>query len=189
MRVGILILVLIIFIPNVSALCEEDQININIATVEELDEISYIGPSRAEQMITLRPFDSVDDMIRIVGIGEIYLDAIISQGLACVGEDVPEETQEETTEEPVEELVEEDEEETRQTSKKSEEILIEEIAVKEPLKDVELEIINLNPKVIKSENDNEKLNNNYALYGFVFFCVLIIVLFVLRRNKYKNEFG
>jgi len=48
----------------------------------------------------------------------------------------------------------------------------------------------LNPKVIKSEDDNENLSkSNYAIYGLVFFCVLLVVLFILRKNKYnKNEF-
>ena len=184
MRVGILILMFVVLISGVSALCEEGQININTANAEELDEISYIGPARAEQMITLRPFDSVDDMIRIVGIGEIYLDAIKSQGLACVGETIVEEV----PEEPVEEIIEEPEEETTKEKKVVEEYQEIVDIREEETGPIELEMINLNPKVIKSENDNEKLNNNYALYGFVFFCVLIIVLFVLRRNKYKNEF-
>jgi len=55
---------------------------------------------------------------------------------------------------------------------------------------IELQTINLNPKVIKSEDDNENLSkSNYAIYGLVFFCVLLVVLFILRKNKYnKNEF-
>ena len=101
-------------------------------------------------------------------------------------------SEEETTEPPPEEVVEESEEEEESSEKPKETVeenVIERIVgTGSTIRDVELEIINLNPKVIKSENDNEKLNNNYALYGFVFFCVLIIVLFVLRRNKYKNEF-
>ena len=54
----------------------------------------------------------------------------------------------------------------------------------------ERETIILNPQVIKSENDNENLSkSNYAIYGLVFFCVLLVVLFILRKNKYnKNEF-
>lgn len=55
---------------------------------------------------------------------------------------------------------------------------------------LELKIITLNPKVIKSENGKEDLNkNNYAIYGFVLFSVLLGVLFILRKNRYnKNEF-
>lgn len=101
----------------------------------------------------------------------------------CPSEEEPEE---ETPEEPPEEK-DEDERTTKEKKVVEEYQEIAEIREEEtgPIK---LKMINLNPKVIKSENDNEKLNNNYALYGFVFFSVLIIVLFVLRRNKYKNEF-
>jgi hypothetical protein len=183
MKYLLIILLIIVLLTNLSsALCEEDQIDINTASAEELDEIVYIGPARAEQIIALRPFDSINDMIRIVGIGEVYLSAIKSQGLACVGEDVPEEVPEEPAEEK-----EEDEETTKEEEIVEEHQEITEIR-QEETGPIELNIINLNPKVIKSENDNEKLNNNYAIYGFVFFCVLIIVLFVLRGKRYKNEF-
>lgn len=96
----------------------------------------------------------------------------------------------EEDEEPSEEPVEEKDEDERTAKEKKVVEEYQEIAEirEEETGPIELKMINLNPKVIKSENDNEKLNNNYALYGFVFFCVLIIVLFVLRRNKYKNEF-
>ncbi len=187
MRAGILILILVIFIPNVSALCEGGQININTASAEKLEGINYIGPAKAQEIVNSRPFDSVDDLIEVKGIGNWTLDKIKTQGLACVGKDVPEEPpEEETPEEPPEEK--EDDERTTKEKKVVEEYQeIVEIR-EEETGPIELKMINLNPKVIKSENDNEKLNNNYALYGFVFFCVLIIVLFVLRRNKYKNEF-
>ena len=47
----------------------------------------------------------------------------------------------------------------------------------------------LNPQVIKSENDNENLDkNNYAVYGFVAFCILIGILFIIKNKKDKNEF-
>lgn len=101
-----------------------------------------------------------------------------------------EEDEEPPEEEPSEEPVEEKDEDERTAKEKK---VVEEYQEMAEIREeetgpIELKMINLNPKVIKSENDNEKLNNNYALYGFVFFCVLIIVLFVLRRNKYKNEF-
>lgn len=190
----ILILLFIFLISGVSALCEEGQIDINIASAEELDEIVYIGPARAEQIIALRPFDSVDDMIRISGIGEIYLSAIKEQGLACVNGQEEEIEEEDETEEPVEEA-EEDKETTKEENvvEEHQEIEerpeIEEISSRET-EPIELQTINLNPKVIKSEDDNENLSEgNYAIYGLVFFCVLLVVLFILRKNKYnKNEF-
>jgi competence protein ComEC len=49
-----------------------------------LQEITQIGPSRARQMIELRPFTSVDDMDRINGITPATVAQIKAQGLACV---------------------------------------------------------------------------------------------------------
>ena len=49
-----------------------------------MQEIKYIGPVRAQQMLDLRPFSSVDDMIRIKGIGEKLLAKIKEEGIACV---------------------------------------------------------------------------------------------------------
>lgn len=57
--------------------------DVNSATVEELDRIKHIGPVRAAEMITLRPFSSLDDLVRINGIGPSRLADIKSEGLAC----------------------------------------------------------------------------------------------------------
>lgn len=60
-------------------------ININTASLQELQEIVHIGPARAEELINLRPFNSVDDLKRIKGVGQARLDDIKAQGRACVG--------------------------------------------------------------------------------------------------------
>ena len=49
-----------------------------------MEDIIHIGPSRAAQMVGLRPFASVEDLARIKGIGPSRLADIIEQGLACV---------------------------------------------------------------------------------------------------------
>jgi competence protein ComEC len=59
-------------------------ININTASLEELQYIIYIGPERAGQIIRLRPFDSVDDLVRIDGIGPARLEAIKRQNIVVV---------------------------------------------------------------------------------------------------------
>ena len=74
---------------------------------------------------------------------------------------------EEVPEEPVEEAEEEEINEEHQEIEEFQEI-------EEPLSKettlIELQTINLNPQVIKSENDNENLSkSNYAVYGLVFF--------------------
>ncbi len=87
-------------------------VDINSASEEELVCITHIGPSRAKDLISLRPFSSVLDMKRIGGIGEpgsATLTAIEEQGLAVVGGGVIfKEKEEEETEEKEEETKEEE---------------------------------------------------------------------------------
>jgi competence protein ComEC len=62
-------------------------IDINRAGFVELQEIIHIGPDRAQQVIDLRRsqlFRSVDDLIRVDGIGPARLADIKAQGKACV---------------------------------------------------------------------------------------------------------
>ena len=59
-------------------------ININTASVEELQYIIHIGAERAGQIIRLRPFDSVDDLIRVDGIGPARLADIKRQNIVVV---------------------------------------------------------------------------------------------------------
>jgi beta-lactamase superfamily II metal-dependent hydrolase len=62
-------------------------IDINRAGFMELQEIIHIGPDRAQQIIDLRRiqlFRSVDDLIRVDGIGPARLADIKAQGKACV---------------------------------------------------------------------------------------------------------
>lgn len=60
-------------------------ININEASFEELQNIKHVGVDRAEQIIHLRPFQSVSDLIKVKGIGESRLNDIIQENIACVG--------------------------------------------------------------------------------------------------------
>ena len=59
-------------------------ININTASLEELQKIVHIGPSRAEDIVRLRPFKSIDDLTRVSGIGPSRLQDIREEGLAYV---------------------------------------------------------------------------------------------------------
>lgn len=172
-------LLLIVFLNLIYAECSNEQININTASATELDKITYVGPATAESIISARPFSSVDDLIRVSGIGEIKLEAIKTQGLACI---------ENTDIEPEEEeKIEEDETETQKEVEKNE-IAEEEILVINPKKDA----IKLSPQTIKSEENNSNLNkNNYAIYGLVIFCILLGGLFLAKKIKFKerkNEF-
>lgn len=59
-------------------------ININQASINEVQKIIHIGPERAEDLIDLRPYDSVEDLTSIKGIGPARIADIKDQGLACV---------------------------------------------------------------------------------------------------------
>ncbi|MFC7319682.1 MBL fold metallo-hydrolase [Halobacillus campisalis] len=63
----------------------EGCVDINHASVEELQEITQIGPARAEDLIELRPYQSIDDLTKISGIGPARIDEIKAQGVACTG--------------------------------------------------------------------------------------------------------
>ncbi|WP_338789037.1 helix-hairpin-helix domain-containing protein [Metabacillus sp. FJAT-53654] len=58
----------------------KDKININLATSEELQTITGIGPSKAEAIITFRdengPFTSPEGLLEVSGIGEKSLEKI-----------------------------------------------------------------------------------------------------------------
>jgi competence protein ComEC len=59
-------------------------IDINKASIEQLQEIVHIGPERAQDVVNLRPYQSVEDLSRIEGIGPSRLNDIVIEGLACV---------------------------------------------------------------------------------------------------------
>lgn len=64
--------------------CVAGQVDINSAGFDQLLLIIHIGPERAGQIVSLRPFVSVDAMERISGIGPARLADIKAEGIACV---------------------------------------------------------------------------------------------------------
>lgn len=81
---GLLILI-VLLLSGVSASCSETQIDINTASAEELDKITGIGPVYAERIIENRSYESLDDLLRVKGIGDKTLEKIKAEGLACAG--------------------------------------------------------------------------------------------------------
>jgi len=80
----ILLLFLLLFLA-LPILCLAEQIDINSATLSQLDDIVHIGPKTAQKIIDGRPFSSVQDLSKVKGIGNgKYLQDIINQGWACV---------------------------------------------------------------------------------------------------------
>ncbi|MBZ1345122.1 MAG: lamin tail domain-containing protein [Candidatus Nealsonbacteria bacterium] len=72
--------------PQSSEVKEADpfKIDINTALLKDLVKIVHIGKVRAEELISLRPFYSLDDLTRIKGISPKRLEDIKKQGLAWV---------------------------------------------------------------------------------------------------------
>ena len=59
-------------------------VDINSATLQQLDTLTGIGPKYAQAIIGGRPYSSIDDLLQVKGIGPSTLEKIKAQGLACV---------------------------------------------------------------------------------------------------------
>jgi len=62
-----------------------DCIDINSANEDEVQGIIHIGPERAPDVIKHRPYNSIDDLGRIKGIGPARIKDIKEQNKACTG--------------------------------------------------------------------------------------------------------
>jgi len=162
---NILLFIFIIFVNVylVSGSCDDGQVDINSASLKELDKLDGIGKTKAQAIIDSRPFDSVDDLVDVAGIGDATLEKIISQGLACVSDEDKEIDRDIVKDNLKEsELVELKNEETKS-------------------------IINLNSPVVEKqeyevvyESRDGKISK-YAIYGFSLFLVLIIIVLLFWR--------
>jgi competence ComEA-like helix-hairpin-helix protein len=76
------LLILISAAPSLAA----EKIDINTASLEELQEIIWVGPVMAQKIMDARPFYSLDDLTKVNGIGEKRLKDIKEEGLAWVAE-------------------------------------------------------------------------------------------------------
>ena len=56
-----------------TASAEADPVNINTASLEALDSLPGIGPSLAQAIVAGRPYSTVEDLLRVQGIGEARL--------------------------------------------------------------------------------------------------------------------
>lgn len=60
-------------------------VDINSAGEAEIQRIIHIGPARSQDLIQLRPYQTVDDLSKIKGIGPARIADILAQGIACTG--------------------------------------------------------------------------------------------------------
>ena len=176
LRLFVILTLFFLSINFVLSSCDSGQVDINTASLEELDGITHVGPAIGQRIIDGRPFENLDQLVEVSGISEGYVEDIKSQGLACV-----EETNTETVEE------------TTSTEKNITENI-------EPVSDsnqqepsiTELNVINLNPKAIKSDSDSSVSDSNRsALYGLFGFGVLLGLLFLIQdinKRRKQNEF-
>ena len=193
-RYFLLMILLIFLFPTIFALCEEGQIDINSASLEKLEEIIHVGPAVAGYIVEARPFSSIDELVNVSYISEGYLEDIKSQGLACVNRQSQEEDDDETppiNDTSIENDYDDEDEETNETVTGTDNITDNYYkALNENKREpITAEIIKLNPKVIKSEDDgeNDKDLSDYAIYGFVVFCILLGFLFALKKYKAKKN--
>ncbi len=193
MKKLIILFVLALFLGGISALCEEGQININTATVEELTGIKHIADKRANEIIELRTeklFEFVDDLVRVSGIvaGGSRLSDIKQEELACVDKETNEieEEEEEIEDKKIieeEEKTIEEEEVIEDEEKQEPEMIYNKEADKK--ENIELNTIKLKAKSIKRENDNE--NPDKSNYANVWLCNFLHFTWIFVYIKEKEK--
>ncbi|MCK5321580.1 helix-hairpin-helix domain-containing protein [Candidatus Pacearchaeota archaeon] len=162
MKYFILFLLILNFISIVSADCQGNQVDINSASTEELEKLNGIGPVYAGRIIEDRPFESVEDLIRISGIGEKTLEKIKLQDIACVDGEAVE--VEEIAKEPLETI-----------EKKKDVIVL--IPQKEKI------VLNgavENSGEVVYESKNSKILK-YTPYAFSIFLIFVIVVMIFDK--------
>lgn len=64
-------------------------VNLNTASLAQLDTLTGVGPVLAQRIIDGRPYYSIDGLLKVKGIGEKTLQNIKTQGLAYVVKQAP----------------------------------------------------------------------------------------------------
>jgi competence protein ComEA len=76
---GLMLFLALAFVASVHAQ-DSEKVNINEATVEELAQVKYIGPTIAERIVQYREnsgaFEKAEDLMNVKGIGPKTFDKI-----------------------------------------------------------------------------------------------------------------
>lgn len=142
---------------TVDAGCDDGQIDINSASLTELDKIVWVGPITAEKIINKRPYGNIEELDEVSGIGEGKLGDIIDEGIACINDGENEIIFEKENEITKDIILKE---------KRENEIVI----LGEDKTEEELVYISKNGKV-----------ENYLIYGFAIFLIFIIGFLIFRN--------
>lgn len=176
------------------SLCGTGQININSATIEELDLLIGIGPAYAQDIIDARPYSSVDDLDRAKNIGPSRLAKIKMQGLACIDSNNVEIAMEQEIKESDVEPTSQPEPESKLEPRNIIPETLSPINANVVVKPETESIINLNPesentseKVIY-ESRNEKIRK-YSIYAFAFFLLIVISFLLLDKNGRTENYS
>ncbi len=191
-KIFIFVLVGILIFPLVNSVCEQGQININTASKSELQKIYQIGESRAEQIIQLRPFESLGGLTKVSGIAETRLSEIKNEGLACVGEEISQENisyENNTKNKTISTNFSNTNEEDETTEDKNEKNKEDDFPVKLDLNQDSAREKEVNSKDIKKPSNRNIDKDTIAKYGLAGFCLILAGIYISKtKRKYKNEF-
>lgn len=185
MKKGLIFIFAVLFIGQVFAVCNSGQVDINSASLSDLMTITNLGGKGiiAQKVIDDRPYSSLEELIKVSGIGNTTLSEIKAQGIACVG---PGSGQENVASNSTP---------TASPSANNISYITKTDSPDNGPSIIQPKIISLNAntsaaqdaKAIKS-GDVIGNSGSKALYWFVAFSVVIIALLLMKRKKYKNEF-
>lgn len=192
-------ILVILLLTNISAQCNETQININTASVAELDNLTGIGAVYAQRIADARPFNSVDDLINVSGIGNKTLEKIKEQGLACVDDETGGNNSSENLQDnSLKNNSNAESENNLNESNQSANSQLKNISSasgnsvasynSNSTKSINLTPISLTTQTIKSSENNSISTANLALLGVVTLGLMSGVLIWMKNRRRKNEF-